>query len=229
MADDDTPSLINPAIDVNSKSYEIFLSEQQPDERENVDRYVRGMLRKKPFLGKRNYLDAHELCCINLSRCFHCKDIAIWIYDRLVWPQQVTAPVPNPDLPADIQADYEEASNILAPSPRGAAALLRLGIQKLCKVLGGKGKNINDDIGLLVDNGLPKQVQQALDSIRVIGNDAVHPGQIDLRDDGATAERLFELVNIIADIMISQPKKVSEIYQKLPPSKIAAIKKRDAP
>ena len=133
--------------------------------------------------------------CISFSQCIHCKDIAIWIYDRLVWPQQSKAPLPNPDLPTDIQADYEEAGAILALSPRGAAALLRLGIQKLCKHLGGKGKNINDDVALLVKNGLPKQVQQALDSIRVIGNDAVHPGQLDLRDDSGTAERLFKLVN----------------------------------
>ena len=106
--------------------------------------------------------------------------------------------------------------------------MLRLGIQKLCKHLGGKGKNINEDVALLVKKGLPKQVQQALDSIRVIGNDAVHPGQLDLRDDSGTAERLFELVNIIAGIMISQPKTVSEIYNKLPQSKIEAIERRDS-
>ena len=146
----------------------------------------------------------------------------------LYGPQQRKAPLPNPDLPPDIQADYEEAGAILSLSPRGSAALLRLGIQKLCKHLGGKGENINDDVALLVKNGLPKQVQQALDSIRVIGNEAVHPGQIDLRDDSQTAERLFELVNIIADVMISQPKKVSEIYNKLPQSKIKAIEQRDS-
>ncbi|MFN7599434.1 MAG: DUF4145 domain-containing protein [Cereibacter sp.] len=75
----------------------------------------------------------------------------------------------------DIRRDYDEASTILDLSPRGAAALIRLGIQKLCKELGQAGKNINDDIGALVKDGLDVRVLQALDAVRVIGNSAVHP------------------------------------------------------
>ena len=185
-------------------------------------------LHRSPLLQSTVTQAEFELHSINFSRCFHCKEIAIWISDQLVWPKQVTASPPNPDLPCDIRNDYEEAAAIFALSPRGSAALLRLGIQKLCKHLGEKGDNINDDIGRLVKKGLPEKVQQALDSIRVIGNDAVHPGQLDLRDDGATAERLFELVNIIVEVMISQPRKVSEIYSKLPSTKLKAIEERDA-
>lgn len=170
----------------------------------------------------------HLIYNIWFSQCFHCQDIAIWIYDRLVWPQTGEAPLPNPDLPDDVRTDYEEASAILDLSPRGAAALLRLSIQKLCKHLGGKGYNINDDIALLVGKGLPVQVQQALDAIRVIGNNAIHPGLLDLRDDRATAESLFSLVNLIADSMISQPKSVAEIYGRLPEGAREAIEKRDA-
>ena len=75
--------------------------------------------------------------------------------------------------------------------------------------------------------GLPVQIQQALDTVRVVGNDAVHPGQIDLNDDQATAQSLFESVNIIIDEMISKPKKIKEMYDKLPASKRDAIAKRD--
>ena len=50
----------------------------------------------------------------------------------------------------------------------------------------------------------------------MIGNNAVHPGTLDLRDDSATAEKLFGLVNLIAEIMISQPKRVAEMYDSLP-------------
>jgi hypothetical protein len=133
----------------------------------------------------------------------------------------------NPDLPEDVRRDYDEASTILDLSPRGAAALIRLGIQKLCKELGQPGKNINADIKALVAGGLDPRVQRALDAVRVIGNNAVHPGQIDLRDDRATAESLFRLMNLIAEKMISEPKHVDEVYAALPEDARAAIEKRD--
>lgn len=63
--------------------------------------------------------------------------------------------------------------------------------------------------------------------MRVIGNNAVHPGSIDLRDDRATAENLFRLLNLIAEKMISEPKHVDEVYAALPPNALAAIEARD--
>ncbi|KAF0864720.1 DUF4145 domain-containing protein [Pseudomonas sp. LD120] len=130
-------------------------------------------------------------------------------------------------MPKDIRLDYEEASSILDKSPRGAAALLRLAIQKLCKELGQPGKNINDDIKSLVAAGLSSMVQQALDTVRVIGNSAVHPGQIDLKDDRQTAESLFMLVNLIVEKMISEPKHVKAMFDSLPGNLIQGIKDRD--
>ena len=117
--------------------------------------------------------------------------------DRLVYLQRGQATLPNSDLPDDIRRDYDEASSNLDLSPRGAAALLRLAIQKLCKYVGEPGENLNTDIGSLVQKGLDPKVQQALDFVRVIGNNAVHPGEIDLRDDRATAESLFRLLNLM--------------------------------
>lgn len=61
----------------------------------------------------------------------------------------------------------------------------------------------------------------------MIGNEAIHPGTLDLKDDVDTATRLFDLVNIIAEQMISNPKHVKELYDKLPSTKRAAIEKRD--
>ena len=135
---------------------------------------------------------------------------------------------PNDDLPIEIQADYNEAASIARLSPRGAAALLRLAIQKICIFLGEKGNNLNTDIGKLVKIGLPQKVQQSLDALRVIGNEAVHPGELDLKDDYDTADALFKLTNFIAEKMISEPKEIEEIYEmKVPNSKKEQIAERD--
>lgn len=162
------------------------------------------------------------------AKCEHCERYSLWVREKMVYPLTGSAPLPNPDMPEDVRADYEEARNMLMTSPRGAAALLRLVIQKLCKHLGQPGENINSDIANLVKDGLPKKLQQALDSVRVIGNNAVHPGQIDLRDDVATANKLFVFVNIICDSLISQPKQIDDFYRTTIPDNLReAIKKRD--
>ncbi|MBI5800271.1 MAG: DUF4145 domain-containing protein [Verrucomicrobia bacterium] len=164
---------------------------------------------------------------LHISKCYNCKKIAVWQHERLLFPVTKGGVLPNADLPDDVAHDFEEAREIVNSSPRGAAALLRLCVQKLCKHLGEAGKNIDDDIASLVRKGLNPLVQQTLDIVRVVGNEAVHPGTLDLKDDTDTALRLFELVNAIAEQMISHPKVVSQMYAKLPESKRKAIQARD--
>lgn len=143
-------------------------------------------------------------------------------------PNDAAAPMPHPDIPEELKEDYEEARGVLAKSPRSSAALLRLCIQKLCAVLGEKGKNINDDIAELVKKGLPVPIQQALDIVRVIGNEQVHPGELDVRDDPEIAGQLFELINLIVEDRIARPKQIQALYSRLPQGKRDAIAKRDA-
>ncbi len=130
-------------------------------------------------------------------------------------------------MPEDVTKVFDEARQIVNHSPRASAALLRLAIQLLCKHLGRPGENLSKDIASLVQNGLPVKIQQALDIVRVIGNDAVHPGQIDIRDDAQTVSEMFNLINLIVDYMITMPKKINEMYDKLPESARQAIAKRD--
>ena len=51
---------------------------------------------------------------------------------------------------------------------------------------------------------------------------------MDLNDDRETAETLFDPVNLIVDSMISQPKRVSALFDKLPQNIREGIKRRDA-
>ena len=131
-------------------------------------------------------------------------------------------------MPDQIKAVFDEARAIVATSPKGAAALLRLAIQELCdSLLKTSGSNLNQAIGDLVKQGMPKKVQQALDLVRVIGNNAVHPGQIDFNDNNDIALKLFGLVNAIVNIMITQPKEIDDLYNVLPKIARESIEKRD--
>lgn len=145
----------------------------------------------------------------------------------MVLPTNSPAPMPHPDLPDACKSEYAEARDVLARSPRAAAALMRLCIQKLMVALGQTGKNINDDIAALVKSGLPVEVQQALDYCRVVGNNAVHPGEMSAVDDPAVATTLFEMVNFVIEDRISRPKRIAGLYNTLPSGAIAAVEKRD--
>jgi len=166
---------------------------------------------------------------LRVAYCNACKEYSVWRKGKIIDPLSSTAPMPPDDMPDDMRQDYLEARDIVGRSPRAAAALLRLSLQKLMPHLDERGKDLNDDIASLVRKGLPEKIQKGLDSLRVIGNNAVHPGQIDLKDDPATATALFELLNMIVDVMIAQPKRVDEIYAKVPVSAKEAIEKRDRP
>ena len=150
------------------------------------------------------------------AKCNHCENVSFWKGEKMIYPTNGTVEQPNDDLPDDIKSLYREAGDILVMSPRGAAALLRLGLQKLCEHLGEGGKNINADIESLVRKGLPITVQQALDIIRVTGNHAVHPGTINFDDEPENAYALFGFTNFICNHFITNPKIVAEFYGKLP-------------
>jgi hypothetical protein len=145
----------------------------------------------------------------------------------MIYPDTAGVEPPNPDLNPDIKEDYNEARSIANKSPRGAAALLRLCIQKLCIQLGEPGNNLNNDIGSLVKKGLPKEVQQSLDAVRVIGAEAVHPLEMDLKDDRTIVNTLFRHVNFIARRLISEKKEIEEFYEDIPESKKKGIEDRD--
>ena len=177
----------------------------------------------KSLGGNNQYQDGDWLAS---SVCEHCKEATLWHGQVMIHPNRGKAPLPNPDMPPDVRSDYEEAATIANLSPKAAAALLRLAIQKLCVHLGGEGKNINADIGALVKSGLSPIVQKSLDIVRVIGNNAVHPGQIDT-DSEEVVGHLFHLANLITEAMISTPARVETLYGSLPKTALDGIAKRD--
>ncbi len=162
-----------------------------------------------------------------ISKCEHCGDKIFWLNDTIVYPKKINVEAPNNDLLEDIKKDYLEAAIILNDSPRASAALLRLALQKLCIQLGEKGKNINEDIGNLVKKGLNSQIQKSLDILRITGNNAVHPGEINIIEKPELVLKLFELINFIAEKMITEPNEIEGFYKELPDVTKKQIEERD--
>ena len=164
---------------------------------------------------------------IQVATCHNCCKHIVWIDNIYAYPD-IVAEEANSDMPEGVKQLYNEAGLIYNKSPRAACALLRLAIDRLCNELGETDRDINKNIGELVKKGLPASVQQALDVVRVVGNKAVHPGQIAFDvDDVGTATMLMRLLNIIVSRMISEPKEIAGLYDQLPESVKQSITKRD--
>ena len=176
--------------------------------------------------------------------CDHCKKDSFWRVTQIngsalnngfmvnigtmLYPDFGSAPLPAEDMPEYVKKDYEEAARIFIKSPRGAAALLRLGLQKLCIHLGEEGKNINTDIRSLVNKGVfSGRVVQVADTLRITGNNAVHPGQISDEDFDKAAGKMFDLINFIVKKAITEPKELDELYQLMPENARNAAEAQD--
>lgn len=164
---------------------------------------------------------------LNISVCKVCNKFTLWLDGKQIYPLTSDIEQPNIDMPEEIKNLYLEARDVYPISKKSSAALLRLALQLLCKDLGEEGKNINTDIANLVKKGLSEIVQKSLDIIRITGNQAVHPGELNLNENEELVESLFGVLNFIIEETYSKERKINELYNKLPESSIQAIKKRD--
>lgn len=168
--------------------------------------------------------NTHMLCI-----CEHCNKNSIWNTAKklMVDPTMATNIPPHEDMPEEIKSLYMEALSVIDLSPKASSALLRLALQNLMPLIGANTGKINEDIAKLVREGLPEEIQQALDYCRVIGNNAVHPNELNLDDTPEMAHAMFEMINFIVEEKIAKPKRIKEFFSKLPTGAKEAIDKRD--
>ena len=190
---------------------------------QDFPRHIQHGKNDSPWIYDKVYIDDDN---VKVSLCSHCEAPTLWTAGKIIYPLTGMFPPANNDLPDNVKAVYDEASAIANQSPRAASALLRLALQVLLEHIGKTG-NLNTNIKKLVKEGLHPQIQQALDIVRVTGNNAVHPGEI-LFDDPTNVHTLFQLINVIANTLITQPKQTQELYDNLPEDARKAIEKRDS-
>lgn len=175
---------------------------------------------------------------LEYARCQHCHQESIWLIRRspagtfkssaMIYPDIEITVLPATDMPDNVKQDFNEAKSIFNKSPKAAAALLRLALQKLCKHLGEPGKNINQDIHSLVEkNILNAGITKAADTVRITGNNAVHPGEMNDEDIDLIASKMFDLINFIVVKTITEPKELDALYTFLPEGARDAVEKRD--
>ena len=171
-----------------------------------------------------------EILSGRIGNCSRCDDYHLWVESDMLYPQASSAPKPTEDMPDEVREDFNEARQIVDNSPKAAAALLRLAMEKLVQDLtGNEDQSLYNGIGELVEEGqIDGRIQKALDSVRVTGNDYVHAGEIYSPDDRETAIRLFELVNVIVELTITREKMIEEAYSEIPENKMDGIEQRDS-
>ena len=164
------------------------------------------------------FLEKH----FSASQCDNCGGICLWLGAVQIYPDKASVEPPNKDLPPDIKKLYDEAASILNKSPRASAALLRVALERLCKEKGNKNSSLDKNIKLLREQKMiPETLVQAMTAIRLVGNDAAHsdPSKIDFDVDddesSAVAEKLFRMINIIADRLITNEKDVKDLMDDL--------------
>lgn len=179
------------------------------------------------------------------AQCECCKEVMCFTYklvdayrdywgeyiekfnSTMLYPKQKAIP-PTKDMPEKIKEIYEEASLVLGDSPRASCALLRLALQELMIYL---KENIKEYCGLKIGN-LKQEIEEVIkignfnktqeealkktmDSMRLVGNKAVHPSELDLNDSPEIAGILFEMLNFIVEEVIAKPVKMKEQLDKL--------------
>lgn len=175
----------------------------------------------------RQYAQTHNAEVVfSTAYCARCNRFSAWLNEAMYIPTGGNAPLPHGDMPEAVSQIYREAAEVSQFSPRAAVALLRLALENLVEALGAVGRDINTKIGDLVTKGLSPVIQQSLDSLRVLGNEAIHIGTVDVANTEISAS-LFSLINLIVEQMITVPKHVASVYSMLPGNKVDGINNRD--
>jgi Domain of unknown function (DUF4145) len=149
-----------------------------------------------------------------------CQKEAIWEGNRMIYPLVSPAPLAHEDMPKKVKDIYNKARNVFPISHESSSAMLRLALEELLMTIDNSSKSISEKIDRLIKKGqFPIEAIQAMDSIRVFGNEAVHPGKIQLDEPEEVALFLFELMNDIVEETISKPKRRNKYYRLIPESK----------
>jgi hypothetical protein len=135
---------------------------------------------------------------LHISNCHSCNGFSLWVGGLLVFPTRIDK---TPEL---VEEDLEEAAAILNKFPRGAAALMRVCIQKLVPLLEDNDKELNQRISSLVRKGLEMEMQQAMDVLQVLRSDPVQLSRLESQADKKTILRFLDSLKEVLERRMSR-------------------------
>jgi hypothetical protein len=180
----------------------------------------------------------------NGTQCSHCARVMIWHIDssesgflqrqnqklylqhtdsgsikaKIIYPEtRSIGESPNEDIPPEIQKIYEEARAVAPHSLRAANALLRTVLEKMVIGNGGEGAKLYHKIKNLADkNVITGQWAETLQNVRILGNEAAHPGEINFDEevDAAFTNSIFSCINAFAQQTYTRKREDAELAKK---------------
>ena len=193
----------------------LTLNDGDEHQRDRKLKWVERMASGRPFLEVHREFRSRDVQNASISYCFSCSEMGLWVGDQLVWPKGTTSLEPTLDASADVPEDSGKTSQTLDASPRGAAALLRVATEKLCKELGDSEQGPRPAITPLLQEEVDARVLKVLEAMRVIESNAMPSDHVSVRDDRATAETLSGLVNLICEKIMIEPRQLQALYTKV--------------
>jgi hypothetical protein len=131
-------------------------------------------------------------------------------------------------MPPEAKELYDEAREVVGISRRAGAALARAALERLLKTLDPDAGKVS--LAVRIERIIPKvpdPLGEMLTIIRIAGNDSLHVDDeaphdvlVLVLDPGETevVELIFEAINDLVEEQIVKPKRVSDLYGKIPPA-----------
>jgi hypothetical protein len=173
--------------------------EAQQDSIKEIDRFVERLKRNELTYEYQKHPQPLKVRMANLhvSNCHSCNGFALWVGGLLVFPTRIDK---TPEL---VEEDVEEAAAILEKFPRGAAALMRVCVQKLVPLLEDNGKALNQRVSSLVRKGLEMEMQQSMEVLAVLRSDPAQLSQLESQADKETALRFLDSLQAVLERRMS--------------------------
>lgn len=197
-----TPTVVAPALDRNKFTC-----------------FACGLYTGQKWIGLQYEIGVVYPAPLKRAQCTDCGAESYWHNDgRMIDPESIGGIPASEDMPEDVFSDFSEAAAIVERSPRAACALLRLATERMLRHHPDAKPNdsLNENIKRLARSGkLAPSLEDVMHTLRLAGNDAVHPAMLGVADDPEVAHELFWLVNVLVEEFVTRDKRIEAIRSRV--------------